>query len=198
MNETSMQPEPVLKKIVVLCAFEITLAFVINAVFGAKSLLLIAREGPPITIQICWGMTVGFVTSIVVTASVLFVPLFSKLRSQLIDLVRLLDIGSLNPIWLSIFAGVGEETLFRGSLQPILGLWWTSLIFAVPHMNPKQYRALDWGMFGYFISVFTASLLLGTVYSEIGLVAAIVTHVTWDIVVLFWLRHESRARFTSA
>jgi membrane protease YdiL (CAAX protease family) len=193
MNEAAAQPKPILKKIAVLCAAEIVLAFAINAMVGAKSLVAIAKDGPPVFTQIGLGISIGAVISVLVTASVLYVPLFSKLRKKLGDLVRFFDIGSLDPIWLSMCAGVGEEMLFRGSLQPMLGLWWTSLLFACAHVTPKQYRALDRGGFAYVASVFAGGLLLGTVFSEIGLIAAMAVHATWDLVVIFWLRHESRS-----
>ena len=33
-----------------------------------------------------------------------------------------------NPLWISLCAGFGEEMLFRGAPQPLLGLWLTSLV----------------------------------------------------------------------
>jgi len=36
---------------------------------------------------------------------------------------------------LGLAAALGEETLFRGALQPRFGLWATALIFALVHSN---------------------------------------------------------------
>jgi membrane protease YdiL (CAAX protease family) len=193
MNEAVTTPKPILKKIAVLCAAEVALAFAVNAVFGANSLVTIARDGPPVFTQMGAGIGIGAVISVLVTALVLYVPLFSRLRNKLIDLIKPLDLGSLNPIWLSICAGIGEEMLFRGSLQPILGLWGTSLLFACAHVTPKQYRTMDRSGLAYLACIFAGGLLLGTVFSTIGLIAAMAAHATWDTVALVWLRHESRS-----
>jgi len=37
-----------------------------------------------------------------------------------------LDLRGLNPVWISIAAGIGEELLLRAGLQPLLGLWPTA------------------------------------------------------------------------
>jgi membrane protease YdiL (CAAX protease family) len=36
---------------------------------------------------------------------------------------------------LALIAGISEEILFRGALQPIFGLWFTSILFAVVHVQ---------------------------------------------------------------
>jgi len=179
-----------------LCAAEIVLAFAINAMVGAKSLVAMVNNGQRISTQIGCGVGVGAVISVLVTALVLYVPMFSRLRGKLLDLVRPLELGPFDPIWLSLFAGVGEEMLFRGSLQPILGLWWTSLLFACLHVTPKQYRAVDRATLVYVGAVFAGGVLLGTVFREIGLIAAMAAHATWDTVVIVWLRHYSRSPLT--
>ncbi len=37
--------------------------------------------------------------------------------------------------WLAFTAAVGEEIAFRGALQPIFGMWLTSAVFALAHMQ---------------------------------------------------------------
>src|SRR5207247_4258871 len=96
----------------------------------------------------------------------------SSLRRQLLDLVSRLDLGGLNPLWISLSAGIGEEILFRGALQPILGIWWTSFIFTVAHFWSGQFQSMNWQKLIYAASVFVTGLLLGYVFSEIGLIAA--------------------------
>lgn len=47
--------------------------------------------------------------------------------------------NSIGTLWMafliSMMAGVGEEIAFRGALQPIFGLWPTSILFALFHMQ---------------------------------------------------------------
>jgi len=126
------------------------------------------------------------------TVVVLCVPQFSSLRRQLLDLVSRLDLGGLNPLWISLSAGIGEEILFRGALQPILGIWWTSFIFTVAHFWSGQFQSMNWQKLIYAASVFVTGLLLGYVFSEIGLIAAMVTHATVDVVSLFTARRLLR------
>ncbi|PIE66379.1 MAG: hypothetical protein CSA24_00230 [Deltaproteobacteria bacterium] len=44
---------------------------------------------------------------------------------------------------LACASAIGEELLFRGALQPSLGIWWTSGIFALLHLPPRA-RLLSW------------------------------------------------------
>ena len=48
-------------------------------------------------------------------------------------------IGPLRPgqAWvLALASGIGEEALFRGALQPVVGLWLATLLFALAHFVP--------------------------------------------------------------
>jgi membrane protease YdiL (CAAX protease family) len=84
-----------------------------------------------------------------------------------------------------VLAGCGEEILFRGAIQPIIGLWWSSLIFVLLHSGTYQVRSLNWkkAVFGFL--VFSVSLLLGYLFENVGLLAAVVAHTTFDVVALF-------------
>lgn len=44
---------------------------------------------------------------------------------------------------LAALSSIGEELLFRGALQPFLGVWFTALIFAVLHVDPDG-RSMIW------------------------------------------------------
>lgn len=39
---------------------------------------------------------------------------------------------------LALASGLGEEIFFRGAMQPVLGLWVTSLIFGAFHIGPRK------------------------------------------------------------
>ena len=73
---------------------------------------------------------------------------------------------------LGISAAVGEETLFRGALQPKYGLLLTSLIFALLHV---QYDLLL-----IVASLFPAGIILGLERRYLGTMAAIVTHALYN------------------
>jgi membrane protease YdiL (CAAX protease family) len=198
MDQIAPKPLIRVRRFWALCAFAIALAFVISAVFGDGKLPTVLIEGQPIAVQIGWGITFGLAISVPSMVVVFFVPLFSPLRRQLLDLVSRLDLDALNPLWISLSAGIGEELLFRGALQPILGIWWASFIFTLAHFRSGQFHSINWQKLIYAASVFIAGLFLGYVFLEIGLVAAMVAHAVVDVVSLFTARRWLRVRSTYA
>lgn len=87
--------------------------------------------------------------------------------------------GDINTIWqwvvLALAAGIGEEILFRGALQPIVGKWFTSIIFAIAHVQ-----------YGFFTpataALFIISLLFGVLRERHNTTMAIYVHVGYDLV----------------
>lgn len=90
---------------------------------------------------------------------------------------------------LAILSGLGEELVFRGLLQPELGLALTSMLFGLAHLGPDP-RFLAWtawatvagGLFGW-MAEHTGSLL-----------APIVAHVTVNYLGLLWIGARLEAR----
>src|SRR5436309_11465074 len=154
MDQIAQKPLIRVRRFWALCAFAIALAFVINAAFGYGTLHEVLIEGQPTAAQIGWGITFGLAISVPSIVVVSFVPLFSSLRRQLLDLVSRLDLDALNPLWISLCAGIGEEILFRGALQPILGNWWAISIFTVDYFRSGQCDSMNWQKLVYEISVF--------------------------------------------
>ena len=85
-------------------------------------------------------------------------------------------LGPLNGKEIALLAGlsgVAEELLFRGVLQPALGLWLTSAIFGLVHVGPNR-RFLPWT----FMAA-VAGLCFGVALHITGsLVAPVVAHFT--------------------
>jgi len=185
MNEAVAKSLIGVRRLLATCSIAIALAVLINAAFGAKALLTVALEGQPIAAQIGWGIAFGLAISIASLVIVLFFPPLSSLRRQVLELLSRLDLRALNPLWFGLAAGIGEELLFRGALQPIVGVWWASLIFMLAHFRTGQFHSINWQKLLYAIFVFIVGLFLGYVFSEIGLIAAIVTHATADVVWFF-------------
>jgi membrane protease YdiL (CAAX protease family) len=79
-------------------------------------------------------------------------------------------------ILLGLSAGVGEELVFRGALQPRLGLVRTTLLFAALH---GQY---SWFGIG---EVLVLGLALGWIRARANTTAAIAVHAAYDIVGVF-------------
>jgi membrane protease YdiL (CAAX protease family) len=78
---------------------------------------------------------------------------------------------------LALVSGVAEEALFRGALQPRVGLVWASVVFALAHLVPRRHL-LPWSAFSL-----AAGFLLGGLYAATGnLVAPVVAHVAINAV----------------
>ncbi|MGM0574426.1 MAG: CPBP family intramembrane glutamic endopeptidase [Myxococcota bacterium] len=86
---------------------------------------------------------------------------------------------------LAVTSAVGEEILFRGGLQPLIGFWLTALVFGLVHGGTAhRYRA--WVAFA-----FAAGLLLGGLMELTGnLLAPILCHLTVNY---FNLHHVTRS-----
>lgn len=105
-----------------------------------------------------------------------------------------LDLSGFNPVWISLAAAIGEELLFRAALQPLLGVWITSVIFLLTHTPVYQFRKLDKATLVQAAGVFGASVVLGFIYQYVGLLAAVLVHVAIDVVGLYVVRNALRAR----
>lgn len=111
-------------------------------------------------------------------------PLFRELEAFSRSIFETMKPSGLQIFAISLSAGVSEELLFRGVIQPIAGIWWTSLLFAGVHtgfrLRPRVVRH-------YMIMVFILSVLLGLISRHSGLPAAIVSHIMWDLVSLWMI-----------
>jgi membrane protease YdiL (CAAX protease family) len=90
------------------------------------------------------------------------------------------------PLWhifvIAFIVSISEELLFRVVIQAQIGLWWTSLLFAVVHLRYLK----KWVLFS---SVLGVSLLLGWLFeSTQSVIAPIVCHFTIDFVLACFLR----------
>jgi membrane protease YdiL (CAAX protease family) len=95
------------------------------------------------------------------------------LRDQ--DMTRLIagDLSIGAALVLGVSAGVGEELMVRGALQPRVGLAWASLLFAAAHV---QYT---W--FG-MLTIVLLGMTLGLVRKSANTTTAIVVHVLYDVI----------------
>lgn len=87
-------------------------------------------------------------------------------------------------IQISFFAGVGEELLFRGAIQPLIGIWFTSLIFIAIHGYISFKSA---GHILFTVLLFGLSMMLGYLFMFVGLIAAMTAHAVYDFMMLWWV-----------
>jgi uncharacterized protein len=84
------------------------------------------------------------------------------------------DFGFWHWLALALGAGIGEEILFRGALQPVFGIWFTSLLFAIVHV---QYGLLTPAT----VILFLLSFILGFIRQRHNTSVAILVHIGYDL-----------------
>jgi uncharacterized protein len=86
--------------------------------------------------------------------------------------------SNINSVWgailLGLTAGIGEELLFRGALQPRFGIIFTSLIFALLHV---QYDASL-----VTVGIFAAGIIFGLERKKLNTTSCIVTHALYNTI----------------
>ena len=105
-------------------------------------------------------------------------------QSELLGGVNDILLGNFDTLWewiiVALGAGLGEELLFRGALQPVFGLWFTSILFAIAH--------IQYGITPITLLVFVISLILGHIRRRSNTTVAIFVHAGYDFVLgLFYL-----------
>ena len=87
-------------------------------------------------------------------------------------------LGSFDTVWewflLAAAAGLGEELLFRGALQPIFGILPTPLIFAVSHVQ--------YGLSPATLAIFLLSVILGIIRRRSNTTVAIIVHAGYNFI----------------
>ncbi len=108
---------------------------------------------------------------------------FREMRRVVASLLGALPLGAL--WWLAFVSAVGEEVLFRGAIQPWVGLVGTSLLFGALHVGPQ-------GLFGaWSLWAAIAGFLLGWIYQRTGVLAVpILAHFLVNAVSLTMLRRD--------
>jgi membrane protease YdiL (CAAX protease family) len=95
--------------------------------------------------------------------------------------VKQADLNIWDVVLISLIAGITEEWLFRGALQPVLGIIITSVLFVAIHGYFKFYNPYQ-VMFGFF--VLCLSFGLGFVFEKAGLLGAMAAHTLYDVIVM--------------
>ncbi len=100
------------------------------------------------------------------------------------DVARLSEaiIGPLSKSWwgvitLGVAAALGEETVFRGALQPRFGLWLTAALFALLHST--------YGLSLSTVAVFLVGLLLGLLRRRTNTSVSMAMHATYNMALGF-------------
>mgnify|MGYP001067267619 CR=1 FL=1 len=135
----------------------------------------------PVTTQVAAGITSGLLAGLITTILVLRLPVFSTIRRIAKELITTFRLNIYDLILISVTAGVCEEILFRGVLQPMWGIYITSFIFVLLH---GYFSPSNWKLTLFGALIFIISIAIGVMYEIIGLYSSIAFHFSFDLVVL--------------
>ncbi|NBC66225.1 MAG: CPBP family intramembrane metalloprotease [Bacteroidetes bacterium] len=102
--------------------------------------------------------------------------------------VKQMDLSVKEIVYVSLIAGISEEILFRGAIQPVIGIWWTSFLFIGIH-GYIRLKTIPHILYSLF--TFALSTMLGALFIYIGLISAMAAHFIYDVVVLYGIKHVS-------
>ena len=99
-------------------------------------------------------------------------------QTELLDSISNELFGGFDTVWewflLALAAGLGEELLFRGALQPVFGLWGTAVLFAVAHVQ--------YGITPITLAVLVIGVTLGYVRERHSTTTAVFIHFGYNFV----------------
>jgi len=105
-------------------------------------------------------------------------------RETIVPLFR--GLSPWGAIAIGAAAGIGEEWVFRGILQPLAGLTLTSLIFGLAHVGSVRMLAFGVWAAGMGLIMGTLAIVTG------GLTAPMVAHGVYDVLALEYIRRGAR------
>jgi membrane protease YdiL (CAAX protease family) len=157
------------------------------ATFGAFRGRNVFALGDRPLVDLALGLAIACGTVALGVALYRIAPALRKISKELAP--RVVDGTSRGDLVLvSVFSGVGEEALFRGALQPEIGLIAASLLFGAAHVGPDR-RYLVWTLWAV-----GAGFLFGALYEWTGgLLAPIVAHAAHNAAtMLLWKRSRGK------
>lgn len=102
--------------------------------------------------------------------------------------IKELNLSNKQIFLVSLSAGISEEIFFRGAIQPLIGIWFTSALFIGVH---GYIRFQSPAHFLFALFTFVLSMVLGWLFIYYGLIAAITAHAVYDIIVLYKISKRS-------
>jgi uncharacterized protein len=102
-------------------------------------------------------------------------PGLSESLDQIVDEMTAQVQNPIGAIVLGASAGLGEEAIFRGALQPRFGIIIPSLLFMMLHGPQYGFNLALLGLFG-------VSIILGLVRKHVNTTAAMITHALFNAV----------------
>lgn len=170
---------------IISALFYLIIAWFIYYFWLDEALVSAFDHGITIPNQIITGVLAGLGAAAVIIFFISRPPVSTVLDDySLFRAIKQIHFTPFDRIQVSLFAGTGEELLFRGAIQPVLGIWVTSFIFIAIHGYVSVRSA---GHLIFTLLFFALSMLLGILYETAGLISAMCAHAVYDGVMLWWV-----------
>ena len=146
--------------------------------FRDNPIQVILRSNHSIWVQIISGVLLGIVLGFG-AKYIVSRPFLIETEKKYAQIISRLRLNEWQIIFISLCAGFGEELLFRGALQPLMGIWVTAIIFVAIHgyLDPRNWRM---SIYGVYMTLAIASLGYYTNY--VGIYGACIAHAAIDYV----------------
>jgi membrane protease YdiL (CAAX protease family) len=171
-------PRPVtLVRQLALCAAMCALACAILAIDGRTEALFAGGSIP-------WQLAVGAGLGGAAAINAWFVyrhGLADAGSRTLADGYGRLELAGWNPLWFAACAGLWEELLFRGALQPLIGLVPAATLFVLAHARAYRFRDVNRRVAVQAAGLFLAGIAFGLLVRYVGLLAAMIVHAAVDV-----------------
>ncbi len=172
--------------------FVILLAFLGEGVLALAGLLWILIRRVPFSLGDPTTGTIVGLTTAVALAAIQYVLLHHAPPVRPVRALRRMYRSFLRPLFrrvtpleivaISLLAGLGEEILFRGAIQPEWGWFAASVLFGLCHVGSRTTIVLGiW-------AALTGGLLGWLAIATGGLLAPIVAHAVYDALALSYIR----------
>jgi len=166
----------------------VALGAVLIFFFHEQSFTELFQKGQSILLQLFWGVLFGVIFGLAGWA-MFKNPQLKKVLDDysIIKMVKEFDLSNFQIFHISLVAGITEEFLFRAAIQPLIGIWLTSLLFIGIHGYIKLRTPVHL-LFTMF--TFLLSMMLGYLFIYLGIFAAMAAHAVYDVIVLWVVSRE--------
>lgn len=159
------------------------LGWVILNFFRSDALEIMVRS----EISLIWQLPIGLIAGLIIGLIARWIisrPNLREVGHKYGRIIQSFGISTAGVWFISFCAGFGEELLFRGALQPLMGIWLTAFIFVAIHgyLDPRNWKIT---IYGIFMTVAIAGL--GYITEFFGIWAAALAHTMIDVVLFYYL-----------
>ena len=151
--------------------------------FHDQSITELFQGGQAVLLQLFWGVLFGVMFGLAGWAMFKNPQLKNVLDDySIIKMVKEFELTNFQIVHISLVAGITEEFLFRAAIQPLIGIWLTSLLFIGIHGYIKLRSPVH---FFFTLFTFLLSMMLGYLFIYSGIIAAMAAHAVYDMIVLW-------------